>query len=336
MLTKLYDTLDDIEKKSKETTLESLNSSIDKYRNDYNSRSSKPFTDNQSAQYKKLLANYETSIIELEAYRDKIRNNPLVSKEDLNQIDELTKKVKKNATAFNNLTASQKGSTPLSRGKTIEWANDLLEQNSKWSKKAKLEVQGWINKLATADPSNVEEIRNRILEIVRAEREAGNAGKTWLDIFSTKKLHNFLGQAASMFSFYDLVNVGREIVTNIKEVDTALTELRKVSEATEQRLTTNFKISADTAKELGATISDVISATADWSRMGYNIDQAEELARVSTLYKNVGDGIDVETANNSLISTLQGFQLDTSEAERIIDKFNEVAKFWRNCMVTYG
>ena len=128
-----------------------------------------------------------------------------------------------------------------------------------------------------------------------------------------------------MISFYDLINVGREIVTNIKEVDTALTELRKVSDATEQRLTINFKNSADTAKELGATISDVISATADWSRMGYNIDQAEELARVSTLYKNVGDGVDIETANNSLISTLQGFQLDASEAESIIDKFNEVA-----------
>ena len=325
MLTKLYDTLDDIEKKSKETTLESLNSSIDKYRNDYNSRSSKPVANNQSDEYKKRLANYKTSIEELEAYRDKISNSPLVSKEDLNQIDKLIKKIKESATAFNSLTASQKGSTPISRGKTIEWANDLLEQNSKWSKKAKNEVQGWIDKLATADPSNVEEIRNRILEIVRAEREAGNAGKTWLDIFSTKKLHNFLGQAASMFSFYDLVNVGREIVTNIKEVDTALTELRKVSDATEQRLTTNFKNSVDTAKELGATVSDVISATADWSRMGYNIDQAEELARVSTLYKNVGDGIDIETANNSLISTLQGFQLDASEAESIIDKFNEVA-----------
>ena len=128
-----------------------------------------------------------------------------------------------------------------------------------------------------------------------------------------------------MVSFYDLINVGREIVTNIKEIDTALTELRKVSDATEQRLTTNFKNSADTAKELGATISDVISATADWSRMGFDIDESEELARVSTLYKNVGDGIDIETANNSLISTLQGFQLDASEAESIIDKFNEVA-----------
>ena len=325
MLTKLYDSLDDIEKKSKETTLESLNLSIDKYRNDFNSRSSKPVVNNQSDEYKKLLSNYETSIEELEAYRDKIRNKPLVSKEDLNQIDELTKKVKESATAFNSLTASQKGSTPLSRGKTIEWANDLLEQNSKWSKKAKIEVQGWIDKLASADPSNVEEIRNRILEVVRAEREAGNAGKTWLDIFSTKKLHHFLGQAASMFSFYDIINVIRQAGEAVIDLNTNITELSKVSEASVSQIYDDFNSYADIAKEVGGTISDTISATADWSRNGYNIPDSKELAEVAMIYKNVGDGIDIDQANEYLISTLRGFSLEAKDAMDIIDSINEVA-----------
>lgn len=48
------------------------------------------------------------------------------------------------------------------------------------------------------------------------------------------------------------------------------------------------------------------------------------MARVSTLYKNVGDGIDVETASSSLISTLQGFHLGADQAQSVIDKFNEV------------
>ena len=52
---------------------------------------------------------------------------------------------------------------------------------------------------------------------------------------------------------------------------------------------------------------------------------AEELAEVAILYKNVGDGIDIESANQSLISTLQGFQMDASEAMSIVDSFNEVA-----------
>lgn len=328
MLTKLYDSLDDIEKKSKEATLESLNSSIDKYRNDYNSRSSKPIIDNQSDQYKKLLANYETSIEKLEAYRDKISNNPLVSKEDLNQIDELTKKVKENATAFNSLTASQKGSTPLSRGKTIEWANDLLEQNSKWSKKAKIEVQGWINKLATADPSNVEEIRNRILEIVRAEREAGNAGKTWLDIFSTKKLHHFLGQAASMFSFYDLVNVGREGFQTIRELDTALTEMRKVSSESISTLKEFQSVSFDIADTIGTTAKQIQNSTADWMRLGYSISEASALAENSNIYKNVGD-MEINEATEHMVSSVQAWKsefndnvIETSEA--VINRYNKI------------
>lgn len=322
MLTKLYDSLDDIEKKSKEATLESLNSSIDKYRNDYNSRSSKPVANNQSDEYKKLLANYETSIAKLEAYRDKISNNPLVSKEDLNQIDELTKKVKKSAIAFNSLTASQKGSTPHSRGKAIEWANDLLEQNSKWSKKAKIEVQGWINKLASADPSNVEEIRNRILEIVRAEREAGNAGKTWLDIFSTKKLHSFLGQAAGMFSFYDLVNVGREGFQTIRELDTALTEMKKVSDETTQSLKNYQATTFDVGDAVGATAKTIQESTADWMRLGESMNEAAESAKASNILLNVSEFESIDEATESLVAMSQAY----SELGKmdIIDVLNNI------------
>lgn len=43
------------------------------------------------------------------------------------------------------------------------------------------------------------------------------------------------------------------------------------------------------------------------------------------LYKNVGDGIDITQANESLISTLQGYQMQADEAEHIVDVFNEVA-----------
>ena len=74
----------------------------------------------------------------------------------------------------------------------------------------------------------------------------------------------------------------------------------------------------------------------DWARLGFSIPESEELARVTQLYVNVGDNMSAETASENLISTLQGFQLEAEDSERIIDMFNEVAKFWRNCMVTYG
>lgn len=119
-------------------------------------------------------------------------------------------------------------------------------------------------------------------------------------------------------------DVPRKLAKSVLEVDTAMTELRKVSDATGNEITNYFSEATEVAKEYGRTISDVINSTADWSRLGYSLPDSKELARVTSLYQNVGDNMTQESASKSLISTLQGFQLDASEAESIIDKFNEV------------
>lgn len=219
-----------------------------------------------------------------------------------------------------------KGSADVSRWKEIDTITKYMEKNTRISKEAKIQFQGFIEELKTkgAD-ANVEKIHQSFLEVCDVERKARREGQSFLDVLRDKAWYGFAAQIGTYFSFNDIMRYGKEVISNVIEIDTALTELRKVSDTTEARLTQNFENSAKTAKELGAAITDVISATSDWSKMGYDIDEAEELARVSILYTNVGDGIDVTEANESLISTLQGFQLDASEAESVIDKFNEVA-----------
>ena len=130
---------------------------------------------------------------------------------------------------------------------------------------------------------------------------------------------------AQFFSFQDWIRYLREGFNIINEIDTSITELRKVSNGTENDLKNALSDATSAAKELGSSISDIVSMQADWSRLGYSIPDAEELARATQLYVNVGDNMTAETASENLISTLQGFQLDASEAENIIDSFNEVA-----------
>ena len=123
----------------------------------------------------------------------------------------------------------------------------------------------------------------------------------------------------------DFIRYFRTGFDKVREIDTAMTELRKVSDAPSGDITAYFDTATESAKELGSSVNEMISATADWSRNGYSLPDSKKLAEVAVLYKNVGDGIDIEEANSSLISTLQGFQLEASEAESIIDKFNEVS-----------
>ena len=123
----------------------------------------------------------------------------------------------------------------------------------------------------------------------------------------------------------DFIRYFRQGFDAVREIDTAMTELRKVSDASPYAIDAYFDTAASSAKELGSSVNEMIGATADWSRNGYNLPDAHKLAEVAVLYKNVGDGIDIETANESLISTLQGFQLEASEAESIVDSFNAVS-----------
>lgn len=305
----------------------SLGKSLGQYQNTLTSISRKPADGNRSKDLQDRIDIISSSLENLRTLHAKAGTEGYIfNKEDVERGKELEKVIQNNIEAVSKMSAAQKGSTEAARWKEIDKISKYLDKNTRLSKKAKEQLREYIALLKSGSAKNIEEIHMAFLKVAESERIAGREGKSFLDIFNNKVLHRVASQLAIYYlSFYDFIRYGRKVVENIKEVDTALTELRKVSDATEQRLTTNFKNSAKTAKELGATISDVISATADWSRMGYNIDQSEELARISTLYKNVGDGIDIEEANNSLISTLQGFQLDVSEAESIIDKFNEVA-----------
>ncbi len=141
-------------------------------------------------------------------------------------------------------------------------------------------------------------------------KEAGTSFTQWLSVSS-----------GIMALVYQLQKIPKEVIA----VNKAMIELTKVSDASDSDITKYFDEAADSAKRYGSAVSDMINATADWSRLGYNLPDSKKLAEIATLYTNVGDGIEMNTANEHLISTLQGFQLDAEDAIGIIDRFNEVA-----------
>ena len=49
----------------------------------------------------------------------------------------------------------------------------------------------------------------------------------------------------------------------------------------------SFKNKNNSAKRYGSAVSDMINATADWSRLGYSLPDSKKLAEIATLYTNV-------------------------------------------------
>lgn len=250
----------------------------------------------------------------------------LVTSDDINRLDNYEKKIKDTIATVTNMSASEKGYNFVSAQKELDKIHKILNENSKMSSEAKAKIKAYYREIESGNPTmSLDKIHAEIMKIYNAEVEAGRAGKSLKDIFQTSRLHQMVAQVAGMFSFYDLINLGRQFASTVTDINTQITELAKVSEQSSKQIYADFDSYADIAKEVRGTISDTIAATADWSKNGYSIPDAKQLAEISQLYKNVGDGIDIDTANESLISTLKGFQLEADQAEHIVDVFNEVS-----------
>lgn len=305
--------------------LDSYNGKIDKYKttidrfNDGGWTSSTYLKNVQAV--KNAVHEYETLLNELKG-----KDASLVTSDDINRLDNYEKKIKDTIATVSNMSASEKGYNFVSGQKELDKIHKLLNENSRMSSTAKDKIKAYYAEIESGNPSmSLDKIHGEIMKIYNAEVEAGRAGRSFFDTLKNSGFHQIAAQMAGMFGFYDVINGLKQVASTVIDINTQITDLAKVSEATSSQIYDDFSSYADIAKDIGGTISDTISATADWSRNGYNLPDSKELARVALLYKNVGDGIDIDSANKSLISTLRGFKMEADEAEKIIDIFNNVS-----------
>ncbi len=117
----------------------------------------------------------------------------------------------------------------------------------------------------------------------------------------------------------------REVYNNVVDIDASMTNLKKVTNETESAYSSFLSSASSQARELGASISDVIDSTAEWSRLGYTLDESQELAKWSTVLSNIGDGIDsASDAASYLVSILKGFRMEADEVEHVVNVLNSV------------
>lgn len=132
-----------------------------------------------------------------------------------------------------------------------------------------------------------------------------------------------------MFSISSITRVWSELrqgVQYIREIDDALTELKKVTDETEETYDKFLNTAAKTAEKVGSTIKEVVSSTADWSRLGYSMKEAAKLAESTAVLLNVSEFQSIDDATSALTSTLQAFGYVAEDSMQVVDVLNEVGK----------
>lgn len=203
--------------------------------------------------------------------------------------------------------------------------NGVDAQSIKWSEDQKtLSYSVRTGKHEVSDFTiGVKELTNEFYEA----RTGTRAVKTGMEEFLSSVGSKFKEVGRYLLSFGSFYRVWGEIqkgVTYVREIDSALTELKKVTDETDETYAQFLKTMSQTGADVGATVKDLTNMAANWARLGYSIQEAGELAKSTAVLLNVSEFESADEASEALISTIQAYGYAAEDSMHVVDVLNEI------------
>jgi DNA repair exonuclease SbcCD ATPase subunit len=172
------------------------------------------------------------------------------------------------------------------------------------------------NKINTVDFKNIED---GIKSVQQTAKEAGHTGDTFMSML-TQRFKSLGAYLLSFVSFYEVIGVFKQGIGIIHELDDALTEMQKVSEDSLGTLREYQKTTFATANDIGTTAAQLQTSTADWMRLGEDLQQASQSAQTANVLFNVSEFDNINDATTALVAMSAAY----ADAEKDIDKMDIV------------
>lgn len=205
-----------------------------------------------------------------------------------------------------------------------------MQQNTNLSDKTRQEIESIIAALqemsrsGKIDPGQFKLLTQHFSQLKVAAYEAGETGSSAMQRigqvikrFATNKL------STQMFTY--IRQLCREMANAVKDVDSAMTQLSIVTGASGSQMVKFFDEASVAAKNLGASVSDVLDSIQVFSRLGYNLNDSLELSSAATVLSNVA-ATSVDEATTGLTSIIKGFGIEASDAMSVADILTEVGQ----------
>lgn len=217
-----------------------------------------------------------------------------------------------------------------------------LRKNQKAAKAYGDEIHNLINRLKQMQaqggvlPTELKNITNSFTEMKTAAAAAGLTGRTFFQqiLGAAKSLGRYFGVSTLVYRTFGTIKNG---IKDIVDLDTALVDLKKTTDGTEAQLNSFYYTANESAKKLGVTTKEIISAASDWSRLGYSLKDAETMAQVSAKFEAISPNVDMQKAQDGLVSAMKAFNIEANDAlDGIASKINAIGKILPKHIVICG
>jgi TP901 family phage tail tape measure protein len=254
-----------------------------------------------------------------------------------NQLSIVANKERDAATAAKAEASAQKEAAAAmqlrSKANNLSMSMDAwLKRNSAAAKTFGGQIRSLQAELKSCDATRFSGIQSEFKTITTQAEIIGKTGLSMGDRLKTQftKLSSYFGAASVVMTGIQAVKEGFQ---NVLDVDTKLTELYRVTDFTSSQYSDVYDTLITSAQKYGATLTDLISQTADWSRAGFSDpDTAARLSEITSVYQHIAD-LDANTSMENLLTAYKGFEPQLKKqfggdaaaaAEHIADVYNEI------------
>ena len=199
------------------------------------------------------------------------------------------------------------------------------QANSKSEKMFGSQYDNMLSQLANPNIDlNAYNAINKQFQTMRQEINATNAaGKTlWQTL--KEKAGKFVGWMSLTGIISSIWREMQQMVTKVIELDSAMTNLKKVTDETDATYSRFLKNASSLAKELKMDLSDLVNQTAEWAKKGYSIAESSIASKASGIYSIVGE-VDNATAVQDLTTVIKSYNMAIEDSIDIVDRFNNIS-----------
>lgn len=254
-----------------------------------------------------------------------------------NQLSIVANKERDAATAAKAEASAQKEAAAAmqlrSKANNLSMSMDVwLQKNSKAVNTFGSQIRSLQMELKSCDATRLSGIQSEFKTLTMQAESIGKTGMSMGDRLKTQftKLSSYFGAASVIMTGIQAVKEGFQ---NVLDVDTKLTELYRVTDFTSSQYSDVYDTLTTSAQKYGATLTDLTSQTADWSRAGFSDpDTAARLSEITSVYQHIAD-LDANTSMENLLTAYKGFEPQLKKqfggdaaaaAEHIADVYNEI------------
>lgn len=257
----------------------------------------------------------QAKITKIQGLIDRLKTSKAVTLDFSDAVGELSK--------FKEATKDVvKQASSVGRAKLSKDIQTWLKNNTSASKEFTDRLEYMLTLLKNDMPAEeLRKLKEEFFSLTAAATQAGKTGKSFTDQWKSR-IKNLFVYLSSFTSFYEIIHLIRRGVDIIKEYDTALTEMRKVTNENITTLKEFQKTSFDLADSVGTTGKQLQQSTADWLRLGEVLEDAKQSAQDTSVLFNISEFENIESATESLVSMSQAYK-DLAKMD-IIDVMNKI------------